>query len=283
MDSKELEQFILKFDTVALYKQRNKILNKPNFIGVGAGRCGTTSLYQYLATHKDVYMSPVKEINYFGIRDIETNEYGITFREYLYYFLGAENQKCIGEISPVYLTISESASRIKEKLGNIKILITIREPIERMVSQYKHHFEQHQIDDINKYCQEGLRVFKDCKQDKYKHNWFHPAKNIMQSLYFEGVKRYLEWFGKENVLIITYDRLKENSEAVLSEINQFLDIEKIEKQLDKANSSLKKEDKNLRIETEVTRELVRIFSEDLKNLDAITGLNTISWLKKYQV
>lgn len=282
MDNKELEQFILQFDAAALYKQRNKILNKPNFIGVGAGRCGTTSLYQYLAAHKDVYMSPVKEINYFGIRNLKTNKYGINFREYLYYFLGAKNEKCIGEISPVYLTIPESASLINEKLGNIKILITVRDPIERMISQYKHHLDRHQINDLNEYCEKGLRVFKDHEEKKYQFNWFHPAKNIMQSIYYEGVKTYLQQFGKSNVLIITYDQLRDSSKVVLKEINQFLDIENIEQDLDKTNSSPKDRDKNLHLSKEIIKYLLEKFSEDLVKLDDLTGLKTINWLDKYK-
>lgn len=281
MDSKDIEQFILKFDVAALHKQRNKILNQPNLIGVGAGRCGTTSLYQYLAAHKDVYMSPVKEINYFGIRNTEKNKYGITFREYLYYFMGAESQKCIGEISPIYLGIPECASLINEKLGNIKILITIRDPIERMISHYKHHLDKHQINDLNEYCEKGLKILRDHEEKKYQLNWFHPVKNMTQSLYFEGVKRYIQQFGKENVLIITYDQLKKHSKVVLKEINQFLAIEDVEQELYKANSSPKDRDKDFQLNREVMKELLEKFNEDLAKLDELTGLKTTHWLEKY--
>ncbi len=193
MKKEDIEEFILEFDKYSLYKQQNKVLNKPTFIGVGAGRCGTTSIYNYFNEHPDIYMSPVKEINYFGFRDKETNRYGMTFSEYTNFFMGAKEEKVIGEISPAYLTLETSAMQIKKYVPDAKIIITLRDPISRMVSQFKHHYNQHQINNINDYINLGLTTYKEEKDSTYRFNWFHPVKNITQSLYFEGIQRMYEY------------------------------------------------------------------------------------------
>ncbi len=285
MNTEELNQFIIQFDQISLFRQRNKILRKPNFIGVGAGRCGTTSIYQYLNDHPDVYMSPVKEINYFGIRNLERNQYGLSFREYLYYFLAAENQKCVGEISPAYLTTPGTASLIKEKLGEVKILITLRDPIDRAISQYKHHLEKHKIADINEYFEKGLQVILNQKQENFQYNWFHPAKNIMQSVYSEGVKLYINQFGKDNVFIVTYDQIKKDDGFyVLERLCHFLELEHMKIELSKANSSSHSCSQDVqfnKISKNTQTELLDLFSQDLIKLDSLTGLNTKQWVEKY--
>jgi hypothetical protein len=217
VNKQQLENFIVKFNQVTLYKQQNKILNKPTFIGVGAGRCGTTSIHKYLKEHEEVYMSPVKEINYFGLRNIENNICGITFQEYLFYFLGAENKKCIGEFSPVYLSLPNSASLIKQYLSQIKIIITLRDPIARSISQCKHQFKHHKIDNVNDYLKKGIEEFvsinkEECIENFHYStkniNWYHPTKNIINSLYFRNVNQYIQEFGKDNIFIITYDMIQ---------------------------------------------------------------------------
>src|SRR4051794_12063433 len=76
----------------------------PNIIGVGAPRCATSLLYEFLMVHPLVYMSPTKEINYFGLRELSTDEANLTFEQYLSYFDGAIDQPLRGEISPIYLS-----------------------------------------------------------------------------------------------------------------------------------------------------------------------------------
>ena len=274
MDAQKLEQFILEFDGVAWHKQRNKIMNKPTFIGVGAGRCGTSFLYEYFKSHPDIYMSPVKEINYFGIRNLENKEYGLSFREYLYYFLGAKQENCIGEISPVYLTFPDAALVMQKYLPDIKIIITIREPIDRAISQYKHHFDEHQIDDINEYFTLGLETYKKGNLNLYQNDWFHPVKNIMQSLYFEGVSKYIEAFSREQVIVVTFEELKADSNSLLNKLCQFLGVCYVSPNLSKVNYSSKDKIKNLNLnlDPEIRLELIKIYSKDLEQLDSLLNL-----------
>lgn len=287
MKNNDVNELIIKFNELSLFREENLIINQPNLIGVGAGRCGTTSLYEYLSDHPDVYMSPVKEINYFGIRNIDSNGYGLTFNEYLHYFSGAQQEKYIGEISPAYLTLPESISMIKEKLDQPKILITIRDPIERALSQYKHQFEYHCMKDINEYFQIGLKSFNNKTESQYIKDWFNPAKNIMQSLYYTGIKSCLDFFGKESIIIFKYDDIKEKPSMILEQLCNFLSLDYDQKELGHYNSSFlsqklfSKSKNELKLSHKVIEKLLYIFDSDLKKLDALTGFSTVNWLNNY--
>ena len=87
----------------------------PNFLIIGAAKAGTTSLYEYLKQHPQIWMSPIKETNFFALEG-ETlgfrgpgdhnyiNNFSITkIESYLKLFQGVENQTAIGEASPLYL------------------------------------------------------------------------------------------------------------------------------------------------------------------------------------
>ena len=87
----------------------------PNFLVIGAAKAGTTSVYEYLKQHPQIWMSPLKETNFFALEG-ETlnfrgpgdqdyiNRFSITkIEDYLNLFQGVSNQVAIGEVSPLYL------------------------------------------------------------------------------------------------------------------------------------------------------------------------------------
>jgi hypothetical protein len=219
-----VEKSILAFDEMTLAQQKLEKLPFPTFLGVGAGRCGTTSIYDYLNRHPGVYMSPVKEINYFGVRSrSETRQRGLTVENYALFFSGHKNEKHIGEVSPIYLNQAGAALEILAALGKIKIVIQIREPVSRFLSQYKHHLNQHKIQILTEYVAVALR-FAEFKSQRLNMDWFHPAKNLLQSFYADHIQTYFDLFGKENVLVIIYDDLAVSPQNVARKLCEFLDV-----------------------------------------------------------
>ncbi|MGB3209237.1 MAG: sulfotransferase [Desulforhopalus sp.] len=231
----ELERLILNFHDISMRKFRNDFLPKPTFIGVGAGRCGTSALYAMLRSHPEVYLSPLKEVNFFGIRDKESSQFGLTFSEYLNYFLGAAQGQQIGEVSPAYLTYPLSLERIKYYLPNARLIITVRDPYERFVSQFKHHSDKHKINSLDKYAKEALSQYKAGWPNGK--NWYAPVKNLYQSLYYEGIDFIYNNFEKENIIIIHQNDLSRNSSSVLQQICKFLGIEEIKIENRRTNMS----------------------------------------------
>jgi hypothetical protein len=135
----------------------------PNFFLVGAPKAGTTSLYQYLAQHPQVYMSPIKEPCYFSeeirpenlapeIRGdprkvdeylagpMTERKFGgpvVRWQDYLRLFEGVRDEVAIGEASVIYLWSPTAARNIARAVPDARILIVLRDPIERLWSQYR--------------------------------------------------------------------------------------------------------------------------------------------------
>jgi len=111
----------------------------PNFFIVGAPKAGTTSLYEYLKDIPGIYMSPVKEPNFFRTEFTSTNRHighVINKEEYLSLFKNVKGKKIIGEASPSYLEDPKSPFLIHEKIPNAFILISLRDPVERLFSAH---------------------------------------------------------------------------------------------------------------------------------------------------
>jgi len=114
----------------------------PNFFLVGAPRCGTTSLYEYLRLTKGIYMSPTKEPNYFSAETIPDNFRFPPIRDkkkYLDLFAKANKEKAIGESTVTYLQDPRAPCLIHEVVPEAKIIIMLREPIQRTFSHYLYY------------------------------------------------------------------------------------------------------------------------------------------------
>src|SRR5262245_44057756 len=120
----------------------------PNFFIVGAPKAGTTSLYEYLRRHPQVYMSPVKEPNYFSYADtvaqnLYHKEKGIEqWDEYVKLFEASNGAHAIGEASVSYLFYPEVPRRLNEKFPDARIIIVLRNPVDRA---YSHYYMEHKL------------------------------------------------------------------------------------------------------------------------------------------
>ncbi len=188
----------------------------PNFFIVGAGKSGTSSLNRYLKDIPGIYMSPVKEPNYFSINFVfenAPNPKPIRSEEkYLNLFANAKDEKILGEASTPYLEDPEVPHLIYEKIPDARILISLRNPIEKVYSGYLMWKNRKRIsDDFHEYVQKELKR-KDPQNIKRKY----------LGLYYDNVKRYLEVFGIDQVKIIIFEEWVKDPKPTLNEILKFL-------------------------------------------------------------
>jgi hypothetical protein len=115
----------------------------PSFVIAGGQRCGTTSLYRYLSMHPSVYPALTKEVHYFDLN------YSRGLNWYASHFvsrnLAAKTRKpgstrITGEASPYYMFHPLAPARLRSLLPDTKIIVILRDPVERAVSHYKHEF-----------------------------------------------------------------------------------------------------------------------------------------------
>lgn len=199
----------------------------PNFLIVGAAKAGTTSLYNYLAQHPQIYMSPKKEPRYFApeyyttfYRNAIGNQHrdkGMSLAEYEALFSDVTDEIAIGEASTEYLLFEKSAARIKAAIPQAKIIIILRDPVERAFSAYCYHLRdgRETLSFEESLAHEPIRV-----RDKWQVGWFY----LQGGFYYKQVKRYYQQFAPDNIKLILWEDLNRNPHAVCADIFNFLQV-----------------------------------------------------------
>lgn len=193
----------------------------PNLFIVGAPKAGTTTLYEYLRNIPDIFMSPVKEPHFFDVKTMPADHpYTRPIRDkkkYLKLFSKAKDEKLIGEASPTYLADPDAPKLIHEVSPKAKIIISLRDPVERVYSFYL--MASNQTDLINLPFHEQL-IFDLTKQT----DRIVKGLELDKGKYFDSVKRYVELFGEEQVKIIFFEEFVQSTEKIINEIADFLGI-----------------------------------------------------------
>ncbi|WP_035800782.1 sulfotransferase family protein [Crocosphaera chwakensis] len=197
----------------------NSDIKLPNFLIVGIQKAGTTSVYNYLKQHPEVYLSPVKETDFLEKDWEKLIEQGhqfkpkkiVTFEQYKNLFKGVKNEIAIGEISPNYLFhYKTSTELIKRYVPNAKLIAILRNPVERAISDYLMHVREAQS---NTSLKEQIQY----KSDK--------SFVIIKGKYYQPVKHYFEHFGREQVSIFLYDDLRKNSKKFIQDIYKIIGVD----------------------------------------------------------
>ena len=197
---------------------------KPNFFIVGAAKSGTTSLWMYLKQHPDIFMPEtlnLKEPGYF------CHLYGIkSYDKYLSIFEKAKGIKAVGEASHAYLSSPESATWIKKFNPSAKIIIILRNPVERAYSLYNWMISEgyEWIFPFEK----ALEIEeKRLKNEEFKHNnpeYWYNYLYFYSGLYSKQIKRYLNIFPEKQVRIFLFEDLINNPILLTQQIYDFLDV-----------------------------------------------------------
>ncbi|MCL6547476.1 MAG: sulfotransferase [Alicyclobacillus sp.] len=202
---------------------------KPNFLIVGAAKSGTTSLDRYLHQHPEVYMAPRKETHYFAAPEMPdrfegpgdepfTDNLIRDESEYEAMFEQVRGEKAVGESSVYYLYYPGAAERIARALPDVKIIMVLRDPVERAYSAY-----MHLIRDGRETCSfaEALELEAERKRKRYQPLWLYREVGM----YALQVKRYLDTFGRDRVKVVDYREFNREPERILRDIFRFLGVD----------------------------------------------------------
>ena len=198
----------------------------PNFFIVGAANSGTTSLYTCLNQHPQVFLPALKEPHYFAhVRPAYEQRYMRTYiteeNAYLRLFRRGVEYPAVGEASPSYLFDAEAPSRIRRVLPNAKIIMLLRDPVERAHSHY--------LMDVREGVQRE-QFYRAIEEDWYRSRkgWGVSHLYVELGLYAEQVRRYLSTFGGKRVLILMFEELRrasENGKSALAKVLRFLQVD----------------------------------------------------------
>ncbi len=195
----------------------------PNLIIAGVSKCGTTSLFSYLAAHREICASNIKETLYF-VPLVFGNSNLPSVDVYLKHFIHCNSSDAyIMEASPGYYSGGKNlAKAIKDLLGPIRVLMIFREPTSRFFSYFKYmkshrHIDRNQsIDDYIKTCE--IAVHK-----RTKPGFSDIYAGVYGGFYDEYLDAWHQCFG-DNLLITFLDDLKQDRKLYLKNIAVWLDI-----------------------------------------------------------
>lgn len=199
-------------------------VRKPDFFIVGAPRCGTTAMQDYLSQHPEIFMPEAKELHFFG-SDLGFSNKRLGEKEYLSYFKNAKNEKRVGEASVWYLYSKLAACEIREFNPSSKIIIMLRNPADVLYSLHS-RFLYNGNEDISDF-KEALEAEEDRKRG------LRIPKTVMvvDTLYYrdtirytEQVRRYFDVFGRENVFIVIFEDFTNKTDEVYKETLSFLGV-----------------------------------------------------------
>ena len=199
----------------------------PNFLIIGASKCGTTALYYYLKQPPDISFPNLKEPKYFssvnkkfphnGIGDMSVDKHVIkSLAQYKSLFSSIENKR-VGEASPdtIYFH-NKTAPQIKEILGDIPIIIILREPVKRAFSAFM-YLKRDSREKLN--FIDGLLA----EDKRLSNNWDFIWGYKKCGLYYNQVKTFMNIFS--NVKIVLQEELKNDTTSVLKQIYSFLAVD----------------------------------------------------------
>ena len=190
----------------------------PNFLIIGAMRSGTTALYYYLEQHPEIYMSPVKEPNFFSSQEQENAADAVTqLGTYQHLFRGVSGEKAIGEASHSYLYEPRAAAEIRRYVPEAKLIAILRNPIDRAYSHFLHMVRSgtEPLDDFAQALREDeVRLHKERTFQDY----------IGRGLYYNQLKRYFETFPREQVRVYLYEDLSGAPISTVQDAFRFLEV-----------------------------------------------------------
>jgi hypothetical protein len=202
---------------------------KPNFVIAGASKSGTTALYHGLKQHPDIYLPMTKELHYFSYPELSRRISGpgdkvivhtivSSWDAYLsQYRTAGSGHLARGDVSPSYLFFPAVAERIRSKLGPIRVIIILRNPADKIFSQYSH---------LVRDGRETLSFAQALEEEPYRRRrgWSDMWLYRESGFYCDRVSEYMRVFGKESVLVVFFEAFRSDPVHTLQTIARFLGV-----------------------------------------------------------
>ena len=234
------------------------IKSLPDFVIIGAMKAGTTSLYDFIVRHPAIAPASRKELHYFSL-NYEKGElwYRAKFPTKLskYYFYKKTGQKLLsGEATPGYLFYPLIPERMKEILPDVKLIVILRNPVDRAYSDYHMRFrtkkEQLSFEKAIELEEERCAGERELmiKNSDFEPEHYRMHSYLARGVYADQLENWFKHYDRENFLILTTEYLRESPQKVLDQVFDFLGVSplQVEDLKDRNVGSYKEMNKNTR-------------------------------------
>lgn len=174
------------------------------FVGIGAQKCASTWLYDILRDHSDVALSSRKEIDFFSFH------YGKGFQWYSRSFPQDLAGRVWGEISPSYFFELGVPERVRLFEPKTKILVSLRDPVERAISNHRHEVRLGHFMGPDLSFEAGMR---------------NNPLYVEQSRYGTHLTRWHGVFPKDQILIVFQDEIDREPRSVAQQVYRFMGVD----------------------------------------------------------
>jgi len=250
----------------------------PSFIIIGFPRCGTTSLYNYLIEHPSIAPPLSKEIRFFGqYYDEDINWYKRYFPTLLHKYKIKKNFRdyfMTGEGSGTYVHHPLAPNRIKKAIPHVKLIVLLRNPVDRAYSQYFKIVEQGRdnLSFENAIEIESKRIRGEWEKMINNQNYYsmeyHNFSYLSAGIYVDKLKLWFNSFDKEKILIIRSEDLYNDPPLIFKKTLKFLNLPNWEiRKYEKYNVT----DKKPLLESTMRKKLINYFKPHNERLYQFLG------------
>jgi Sulfotransferase domain len=243
---------------------RRKV-ERVDFIVAGVQKAGTTAIHDFLAQHPQVALLRDQALHFFDKEEhfLGEPDYRILHAN----FDPGWRWRIAGEVTADYLYYPRALERIACYNAKMKLLISLRNPVERAFSQWNMRRAK---------SQEPLEFLDALKRDQEIGIWHGPRGNayLARSLYVPPLERVFKLFPRDQVLVVKYENLRADPVPIVNRMFDFLGLP--------GKSRLKNKQRNVgtysrRLTTEEREYAAAIFDEGITKLEALLGWDCADW------
>lgn len=175
-----------------------------DFVGIGVSRCGTTWIAKCLADHPEIFVPPEKELKYYN------NPEKMERSDIASFFADAGEGQLLGEYTPRYIIYRDALERIAADNGEVKVIVSLRDPVERAFSQFKYfryNLQKEEIDD-----------FETALRGPYEEDY------VVKSNYADHLANAFEVFGREKVHLLFKSEIDRHPASAIEGLYSFLGV-----------------------------------------------------------
>jgi hypothetical protein len=251
-----------------MWTAKSRKIERLDFILAGAQKSGTTALHYFLSRHPDVAMGDQQEMHFF-----DNDAFFVSHVDYeqLHKHYPLFDQSTIaGDCTPSYIYHDPAAERIWKYNPQIKLLIILRNPVERAFAHWNmQRFKGREpLDFLDAVKEEKSRIAGAPPREARRFAY------VDRGFYVQHLERFFRFFSREQMMVVKFEEFKENQPETLASIFLFLERKPLRSMRSKDRNIVPYE-RSMNWEERVF--LYNVFAEDIANVEQMLGWDCLDW------